>query len=159
VHFYPIYIDKTTTFLGISIYLISISNTPSAVIRSGIYSFNLNNGQPDQLIYDFGTLALTTSIGIRSLSTNFTLNAGYYYIAAIQNSGNAGTLMAYNSSTADAPVSQKTISYDFCPSCGGGQNSFYSSIISSPLNPFPVTANIGSPNSFPAHSSPIFFRQ
>ena len=159
VHFYPIYIDKTTTFLGISIYLISISNTPSAVIRSGIYSFNLNNGQPDQLIYDFGTLALTTSIGIKSLSTNFTLNAGYYYIAAIQNSGNGGSLMTYFSRDADAPVSHKMISYDFCPSCSNEPYGFYSSIVSSPLNPFPVTANIGLPSTGYPNSSPIFFRQ
>jgi len=149
--FFPIYISKTTTFSGVSIHLASASNTPNAVLRAGIYSWN--NGYPDQLIQDFGTMIMTTT-GLKSINSNITLDPGYYFLAAIGGSGNGGSCYTYHCGEAQGPV---TTPYSDLTNNSNGRVTFINTTSTSPTTPFPQTANISSlSNSW--HAIPLFLK-
>lgn len=72
-YFQPFYCMKTTTFTGICIY---ITTAVSANIRLGIYT--LNNGRPDTLVLDAGTVSTATT-GKKEITISQSLTGGTWY--------------------------------------------------------------------------------
>ncbi len=138
--YFPIYIAKTTTFSGVVIHVAGASNTVGALLRAGIYSWN--NGYPDQLIRDYGTMSMTT-VGLKTINSSITLTPGYYFLTVVGGSGNGGSCYSYHCGEAQGPVST---TYTDLTSNDNGRVTLVNVVSTSPNTPFPQNANISSLN-------------
>jgi hypothetical protein len=76
----PIYVEQTTTFDRLQIYVNSVVGTVE--VRLGIYDSSTTY-EPSNLVVDAGTISRTTSGG-SSVTISQTLSAGLYWLAFCQ---------------------------------------------------------------------------
>jgi hypothetical protein len=102
VSYCQIFIPVATTFDRIAIKTGSTFSGTGCVVRLGIYQNA--NGKPSTLLADYGTVSPTIASTVSSITISETLNAGFYWLAAVVQtaasvtttfSGNAGNIAAY----------------------------------------------------------------
>jgi hypothetical protein len=102
LHVQPLFINQSITIDRIGAECTAA--VASSTYRLGIYSAN-SNGVPTSLILDAGTID-TSSTGLKTITINQTLNAGFYYLAFIYQGGvSLATMRAINANTGNySPV-------------------------------------------------------
>jgi hypothetical protein len=83
VSYLPFLVEKTTTFDRIACRT-SSTVTGTSTVRLGIY--NNSNKQPSTVLLDAGTVSVTATTTIYSITINQTLNPGWYWLAHVVNS-------------------------------------------------------------------------
>ena len=77
IHAVPFYVAYATTFTKMAVFQ-PVAGTVN--IELGVYSNN--NGVPDQLVHDAGSITITSGTGIREITgRTITLNPGWYWLA------------------------------------------------------------------------------
>jgi hypothetical protein len=78
-------IDKATTFDRLAVYQ-NNAGVASMIGRLGIYSNN-SLGQPGSLLLDAGSVDLSGASGLKTVTINYQLQVGVYWMAMVQQGG------------------------------------------------------------------------
>jgi hypothetical protein len=79
-YFTRFYVGETTTFDRIGV-LSGNTFSGTATMRLGVYNNNTTNGYPDTVLFDAGTVSVTTSTTFNEITINQTINPGWYWFS------------------------------------------------------------------------------
>jgi hypothetical protein len=79
-YFTRFYVGETTTFDRIGV-LSGNTFSGTATMRLGVYNNNTTNGYPDTVLFDAGTVSVTTSTTFNQITINETINPGWYWFS------------------------------------------------------------------------------
>jgi hypothetical protein len=115
VYYSVLFVPKTQTFDRIALKT-SSSFSGTGSVRLGIYENTL--GKPLALIADYGTVSPTTSSTTFSITINKTLEPGFYWLAAVQQT--APTTGSYSGNTTNLAAYQNYQNLPYDPSMTTG---------------------------------------
>ena len=95
----PMFVSKTLTATNLQVYTNTV--TTSGSVRLGIYDTNYTTGEPGSLVVDGGTVAYSANNAVYSVTISASLTAGWYWTAAVVQSGNSTWLGTPNGANAN----------------------------------------------------------